>query len=84
MNQVFRALNDPIRREILHLLRQRDMNAGEIADCFDVTKATISHHLTLLKEANLVTMEKDAQFIKYSLNTTVLEEVMSWLINLKK
>ena len=60
------------------------MNAGEIADCFDVTKATISHHLTLLKEANLVTMEKDAQFIKYSLNTTVLEEVMSWLINLKK
>lgn len=60
------------------------MTAGEIADAFNITKPSISHHLDLLKQANLVTAEKDGQFIYYSLNTTVIDDVMSWLIKLKK
>ncbi len=84
MNSIFKALNDPTRREILKLLRKRDMTAGEIADAFNITKPSISHHLDLLKQANLVVAEKYGQFIYYSLNTTVIDEVMSWLIKLKK
>lgn len=84
MNTIFKALNDPTRRDILKLLRKRDMTAGEIADAFNITKPSISHHLDLLKQANLVTAEKQGQFISYSLNTTVIDDVMSWLIKLKK
>jgi ArsR family transcriptional regulator, arsenate/arsenite/antimonite-responsive transcriptional repressor len=83
MNDVFKALNDPIRREILTILRERDRTAGEIADYFSVGKPTISHHLDLLRQANLVESVKNGQFIVYSLNTTVLDEIMKWFLELK-
>lgn len=84
MNTAFKALNDPTRREILKLLQKRDMTAGEIADAFSISKPSISHHLDLLRQANLVTSEKEGQFVVYSLNTTVVDELMSWLLQLKK
>lgn len=80
MNAFFKALNDPIRREILELLKKGDMTAGEIADQFNITKPSISHHLDLLKQANLVTALKEGQFIYYSLNTTVIDEMMKWFL----
>ena len=83
MNDVFKALNDPIRRDILTLLRERDRTAGEIADHFSVGKPTISHHLDLLRHANLVESVKNGQFVVYSLNTTVLDEIMKWFLELK-
>lgn len=84
MNKIFKAFNDPTRREILNLLRERDMTAGEIADRFNMTKPSISHHLDLLKQADLVTIERNGQFLVYSINTTVVDDIMSWLISLKK
>ncbi|MBL7817761.1 MAG: winged helix-turn-helix transcriptional regulator [Saprospiraceae bacterium] len=84
MNILFKALNDPIRRQILELLKEHNMSAGDISDRFDVGKPTISHHLDLLRQAHLVNSEKDGQFIIYSLNTTVLDEIMKWLLDLKK
>lgn len=83
MNTLFKALGDETRREILAMLRERDMNAGEIADAFNISKPSISHHLDLLKQAGLVTSERDGQFIRYSLNTTVLDEALSWVMKLK-
>jgi DNA-binding transcriptional ArsR family regulator len=65
------------------MLKQGDLTAGEIADAFHMTKPAISHHLDLLKQADLVTSEKNGQFITYSLNTTVLDDVLSWIVNLK-
>jgi ArsR family transcriptional regulator, arsenate/arsenite/antimonite-responsive transcriptional repressor len=82
MNIVFKALNDPSRREILEMLRKKDMTAGEIATCFEMSKPSISHHLDLLKQAKLVVDIKKGQFILYSLNTTVLDEVMQWILKL--
>ncbi|HEX2628588.1 MAG TPA: autorepressor SdpR family transcription factor [Chitinophagaceae bacterium] len=84
MNAVFKALNDPTRREILSLLQERDMTAGEIADKFDISFPSISHHLDLLKQAKLVTAEKDGQYMYYSLNTTVVDEIVKWLMQFKK
>jgi ArsR family transcriptional regulator len=84
MNILFRALNDPTRRQILEILREGDLTAGEIADQFDMTKPSISHHLDLLKQAELVSADKRGQFIYYSLNTTVLDELLSWIFTLKK
>lgn len=90
MNDIFKALNDETRRHILELLRQKDMSAGEIADQFDMSKPSISHHLELLKKADLITQEKKGQFVIYSINTSVLDEILSWLfkfqpqLNLKK
>lgn len=86
MNRIFKALNDPIRREILELLKEKDMNAGEIADHFNITKPSISHHLDLLKQADLVLGVKNGQYVKYSLNKTVLDDIIQWLmsINLTK
>ncbi len=81
MNRVFKALNDPTRREILELLKEKDMNAGEIADYFNITKPSISHHLDLLKQADLVLSEKNGQFITYSLNSTVVEDIIQWLMS---
>lgn len=81
MNRVFKALNDPTRREILELLREKDMNAGEIADHFNITKPSISHHLDLLRQADLVLSEKNGQFITYSLNSTVVEDIIQWLMS---
>lgn len=81
MNRVFKALNDPTRREILELLREKDMNAGEIANHFNITKPSISHHLDLLKQADLVLSEKNGQYITYTLNATVVEDIIQWLMS---
>jgi DNA-binding transcriptional ArsR family regulator len=83
MNIVFKALNDPTRREILELLQQRDMTAGEIVEHFTISGPSISHHLDLLKQAGLVTAEKSGQYIYYSLNTTVVDEIMKWFLQFK-
>ncbi|TAE26199.1 MAG: ArsR family transcriptional regulator [Cytophagales bacterium] len=83
MNTLFKALNDPTRRQILDLLREGDLNAGEIAERFDMTKPSISHHLDLLRQAGLVMSVKQGQFILYSLNTTVLDELLAWLMGFK-
>ncbi|MFC0774472.1 autorepressor SdpR family transcription factor [Terrimonas alba] len=83
MNTIFKALNDPTRREILQLLQERDMTAGEIVERFKISGPSISHHLDLLKQAKLVIAEKDGQYIYYSLNTTVVDEIMKWLMQFK-
>ncbi|MBN8688313.1 MAG: winged helix-turn-helix transcriptional regulator [Chitinophagales bacterium] len=83
MNAVFKALNDPTRREILELLQRRDMTAGEIVDQFNISGPSISHHLDLLKQAGLVTAEKQGQYIFYSLNTTVVDEIMKWFVQFR-
>ena len=80
MNLLFKALGDPTRRQIIELLRKRDMNAGEIADYFSISKPSISHHLDLLRQANVVISIKEGQFITYSLNTTVFDEMVKWVI----
>ncbi|MDQ0196716.1 autorepressor SdpR family transcription factor [Paenibacillus wynnii] len=82
MNESFKALADPTRRQIIRLLREKDRTAGEIADYFNMTKPSISHHLNALKHAGLVQDERQGQFMLYSLNTTVLEEVLGWLLEL--
>lgn len=82
MGDAWNALADPTRRRILKMLRKRDMNAGEIADEFEMTKPSISHHLTVLKQAGLVESEKSGQNQIYSINTSVLEDVMSLLASL--
>ncbi len=84
MNQLFKALNDGTRREILELLKKGDLTAGEIADHFHISKPSISHHLDLLKQAGLVDAEKQGQYIYYSLNTTVVDEILKWLMQFKK
>jgi DNA-binding transcriptional ArsR family regulator len=84
MNSLFKALNDETRRKIIELLKNNDMNAGEIADHFDISKPSISHHLDILKRADLISSEKKGQFMQYSLNTSILEDLLSWIINLKK
>lgn len=76
--EAFKALADPTRRRILELLRGGDLTAGELADQFDMTKPSISHHLNSLKAAGLVDAERDGQSIVYSLNTSVLQDIMSW------
>lgn len=76
--EAFKALADPTRRRILELLRSADLTAGELADHFDMTKPSISHHLNTLKAAGLVDAERDGQSIVYSLNTSVLQDLMSW------
>ena len=81
--ETFKALSDPVRREILMMLRKKKLSAGEIASKFDMTGATISYHLSILKKADLVTEEKQKNYIYYELNTTVVEEVMLWLSELK-
>ncbi len=84
MNRLFKALNDATRREILELLKEKDLNAGDIAQHFSISKPSISHHLDLLKQAGLVTSQKDGQFVTYSINTTVMDELMQWIVQLKK
>lgn len=76
--EAFKALADPTRRHILELLRTKDLTAGEIAEHFDMTKPSLSHHLNTLKTAGLVDAERDGQSIIYSLNTSVLQGLMSW------
>lgn len=84
MTDVFKALADPTRRRILELLKERDLSAGEIADAFDIGKPSISHHLNLLKAADMVLSEREGQSIIYSLNTTVFQEAIAWLYGLKE
>lgn len=80
LDATLRALSDPTRREILRALRERDLPAGEIAALFPITGASVSHHLSVLKEAGLVQAERDGRSIVYSLNTTVFHEVVEELM----
>ena len=81
-NQAFKALADPTRRQILRLLGRREMTAGELAERFDMTKPTMSHHFAVLKEADLLTSRRDGQQIWYGLNTTVVQDLLAWAIDL--
>lgn len=81
--ETFKALSDPVRREILVLLKTGVMSAGEIGSHFDMTGATISYHLSVLKKADLLRENKVKNFIYYELNTSVVEEIMLWLSELK-
>ena len=82
--ETFKALSDPVRREILLLLRRGRLSAGEIGSHFEMTGATISYHLGILKKADLVYETREKNFIYYGLNTSVVEEVMLWLAQLKE
>ena len=79
----FKALSDPVRRDILTMLKNGRMSAGEIGSNFDMTGATVSYHLNILKKADLVFEEKEKNFVYYSLNTSIVEEVMVWLSSLR-
>ena len=83
LQQTLRALADPIRREILNLLKQGRLSAGEIVEHFPVTGASVSRHLSVLKEADLIRDHREGKFIFYEINTSVLEETMLWLADLK-
>ncbi len=83
LQTTLKALSDPIRREILNLLKSGRLSAGEITDHFDVTPASISRHLSVLKEADLVRDCREGKFIYYDLNASVLEETLLWLKDLK-
>lgn len=82
LSLVFKALSDATRREILRILQKEDLTAGEIADQFDLTKPSISHHLNVLKQAELVQDVRRGQNIYYSLNTTVFQDVLAWLLEM--
>jgi len=81
-NRVFKALADPTRREIVRLLGKGEMSAGALAKHFDMTKPTVSHHFSVLKEADLIVSRREGQQIMYSLNTTVAQDVLAWLWDL--
>ena len=82
MGDVWKALADPTRRKILELLKEKDMNAGEIAERFNMTKQSISNHLNILKQSELVDSEKQAQNVIYTLQTSVLEDILNMISNL--
>lgn len=81
-NQVFKALADPTRRQILRLLGRGEMTAGELAERFDMTKPSMSHHFAVLKDADLICSRREGQQIWYSVNTTVVEDVLAWAMDL--
>ena len=83
LQNTLKALADPIRREILNLLKSGPLSAGEIVDHFSVTGASISRHLSVLKEADLIRDRREGKFIYYELNASVLEEIMLWITDLK-
>ena len=83
LQETLKALSDPIRREILAMLKDGTMSAGEIVDKFPVTGASISRHLSVLKNADLIRDTRDGKFIYYELNTSVLEDIMLWITDLK-
>ena len=83
LQNTLKALSDPIRREILNLLKGGRMSAGEIADRFPVTGAAISRHLSVLREADLIRDTREGKFIYYDLNASVLEELLLWIADLK-
>ncbi|MBN2980581.1 MULTISPECIES: autorepressor SdpR family transcription factor [Cohnella] len=82
MNDAFKALSDPTRRQIIQLLKARDLSAGEIAEHFNISKPSISHHLNILKNAHLIQDVRHGQNIIYSLNMTVVQETLGWFLNL--
>ena len=84
MNLAFKALADPTRRKILELLKSGDMKAGEIGAHFSISGASISHHLKELSNAGLVLRQREGQYIVYSLNTTVFEEVLAWILQIRE
>ncbi len=81
-NQAFKAIADPTRREILRLLRYGEMTAGDLAERFDMTKPTMSHHFAVLKGADLLTSRRDGQQIWYGINTTAVQNLMAWTMDL--
>ena len=83
LQNTLKALADPTRRDILNLLKQSRLSAGEISEHFDITAAAISRHLSVLKEADLIWDTRDGKYIFYELNTSVLEEIMLWITDLK-
>lgn len=83
LQNTIKALSDPIRREILNLLKEGRRSAGDIVDRFDVTGAAISRHLSVLKEADLIRDKREGKYIYYELNASVLEEIMLWIADLK-
>ncbi len=84
MHRIFQALDDPTRRRILELLKKQDLSAGEIASEFEISKPSISHHLNILKQAGLVIAIRQGQFQVYSLNLSVMDEALAWLLELNK
>ena len=83
LQQTLKALSDPVRREILDLLKAKRLSAGEICEHFDITAAAISRHLSILKEADLIRDDRQGKHIFYELNASVLEEIMLWITDLK-
>ena len=83
LQNTLKALSDPTRREILNLLKKSRMSAGDIVDHFDVTGASISRHLSVLKDADLIRDKREGKYIYYEINASVLEEIMLWLVDLK-
>ena len=83
LQQTLRALSDPTRREILDILKSGKMSAGDITGHFDVTGASISRHLSILKEADLIRDKREGKFIYYELNASVLEEILLWIADIK-
>lgn len=84
IKETFKALSDDSRREILEMLKSGKMNAGDISAKFDMTQATISHHLSILKEADLIRVTREGKFLYYELNTTVFNELMKWILDFKE
>lgn len=82
MNAIFKAIADPTRRQILRLLGDREMTAGELAEHFEMTKPSMSHHFAVLKEADLVRSRREGQLIWYSINTTVVQDLLAWAMHL--
>lgn len=83
IQDTFKALSDPTRREILNLLKSGSLTAGEISDKFSMTGATISHHLSVLKEAGLISDERKGKYIYYELNMSIIDELLNWAFDLK-
>ncbi len=83
IQNTLKALSDPTRREILNLLKEKTLSAGEISDKFDISFAAISRHLSVLKDADLIRDERDGKFIYYTINASVLEEILLWIKDLK-
>ena len=82
MSETLKAISDPVRRDILNMLKEERKSAGEIAERFNLTGATVSYHLSQLKKADLVTVSKYKNFIYYELNTSVFEDVLTWIYSL--
>lgn len=84
IKESFKALSDDYRRQILEMLKNGKMTAGDISSRFDMTQATVSHHLSVLKEADLVRIERSGKYIYYELNSTVLDDVVKWIFSFKE